>query len=203
MRTWFDLEFSLAGSPMVDPVAEPQILWIDIETRKVRAPRSWSQKMRWQPFMIGMAQAMDPGILSVEVVSGAEDELIEMLEEFDGYQFRYDATREFDEMVLRGRFTNARRAHSKRTGSWRTLRDDVDITWKNIRKTRLETTWHRAPDCLGVEVPSLWQESEIGSHDQALVAKHCLRDVIENVLRDADVRMTPRLRKQLVRKLEK
>lgn len=195
MKIWYDIEHNLAGSPMVDPVAEPQILWLDIETRKVDAPEWWPQRRRWQTFMVGIAGAMDPGVLFAEVRSGTETELMEWLSEFEGYQIRYAATREFDEMVLRGRFTNARRAHSKTPGNWPTL-DGLDFSWKNIRKTLRERTWSRAADVKSADVPAVWQAG-----GQKVVAQHCLRDVLETVLRDKDVTVSHKLKTSLLSRI--
>lgn len=197
MKTWFDLEWDLAGSEIVDPITEPNILWLDIETRKVDAPASWSQKRRWQPFMLGMAAASDPGVMWAMVVSGTEAELVEHLKDFEGYEIRYAATREFDEMVLRGRFTNARRAHSKNAGSWPNV-DTVDLKWKNIRKQLRHRGWERAADVASKDVPTVWSAN--GYH-QKLVAKHCLRDVLDMFLRDDDVDVSTSLFSKLVRRI--
>jgi hypothetical protein len=195
MKTWFDLEMSLAGSRIVDPVAEPRILWVDIETRKVPAPDGWAQKRRWAPFMVGIAGAADPGILFAEVRSGTEMEIVQWLREFTGYEFRYLATREFDEMVLRGRFTNARRAHATRPGPWPNL-NRAKIAWKNIRQMAGPKI-ARVPDVASKMVPRAWDRGL-----QSLVAVHCLRDVLENVLRDSDVHLSARLRKQLLARFQ-
>jgi hypothetical protein len=193
MKTWFDLEFDLAGSPVVDPVGEPPIIWLDIETRKVPAPESWPQKRRWAPFLIGIAGAMDPGVLFAEVRSGSESELIDWIGEFAGFEIRYSASREFDEMVLRGRFTNARRAHSPVAGRWPNL-NRADVRWKNLRKTERPRSWVRAFDLPSRDVPGVWE-----SGGRKLVAQHCLRDVLENVLRDSEVQLSNRLRRRVLR----
>jgi len=193
MKTWFDLEWSLSDSPVFGD--ERQTIWLDIETRKVPAPVGWSQKMRWEPFMVAIAGAMDPGIFFATVVSGTEEEMVQWVNEFAGYEIRYLATREFDEMVLRGRFTNARRAHSMSPGSWPNL-DSADIRWTNIRKVATEPTWTRAADVRGRDVPMEWAAGA-----RRVVATHCLRDVLENVLRDPDIRLTRTLVNQLVRRI--
>lgn len=195
MKTWFDLEWSLSGSPIVDPVAEPNILWLDIETRKVPAPAGWSQKKRWQPFMVGLAASSDPGVLWAMVVSGTEAEIAEHLAEFAGYEIRYSATREFDEMVLRGRFTNARRAHSKKAGAWPNV-DTADLRWKNIHKTLRPRSWTRAADVKSADVPEVWQAGY-----KKVVAVHCLRDVLETAMRDVDVKMSHRLKTELLARI--
>lgn len=191
MKTWHALEFSLSGSRIVG--AERRVIWCDIETRKVEAPVGWSQKRRWAPFMMAYAGAMDPGIFFCDVVSGEEAELVDNFKTcFEDFEVRYAATREFDEMVLRGRFTNARRAHSTIAGSWPNL-DSVSLKWNNRRKVLVPETWNRAADVLSVEVPAAWERGE-----GDCVALHCLRDVVELVLRDPEVEMTDSLEKQLV-----
>lgn len=156
-------------------------VWLDIETRKVPAPSDWPQKTRWQPFMVGVARVID-GTFTVEVRASSEEGiLIDWLSGVvAGKTIKYAATREFDEMVLRGRFTNARRAHSLIPGDWPHL--SQDLVWKNIRKGRRPVLVPRPADCPSRDVPFLWEVGE-----EEVVTDHCLRDVIELVLQDYDV----------------
>jgi hypothetical protein len=197
MKTHFDLEWSLSGSPVLPD--EPLVIWLDIETRKTAAPCGWPQRLRWQTFMIGIAGAMDPGVFFAEVRSGTEAELVDWISEFENYEIRYCATREFDEMVLRGRFTNARRAHHHRAGGWPNL-DTAKMTWKNIRKQMRSCRWARPFDIKGRDVPNEWDHPE---GDTKLVAIHCLRDVLENVLLDSEVVLSPRLSRSLINRITK
>lgn len=113
----------------------------------------------------------------------------------DVYEIRYSATREFDEMVLRGRFTNARRAHSKKAGAWPNV-DTADLRWKNIHKTLRPRSWTRAADVKSADVPEVWQAGY-----KKVVAVHCLRDVLETAMRDVDVKMSHRLKTELLARI--
>ena len=117
---------------------------------------------------------------------------MEYLEQFEGYEIRYTATREFDEMVLRGRFTNARRAHSSWAGNWSNL-NELDCTWNNIRKSMLPKEYiKRGADVASKDVPATW---DAGNKD--VVILHNERDIIEMVLLDAEISMTAELRAEL------
>jgi hypothetical protein len=142
--------------------------------------------------MASIAGAGDPGIFWIETRSGSEEEIRDWVSEFRDYEIRYAATREFDEMVLRGRFTNARRAHSPTPGPWPNV-DGLDLEWNNIRKT-LRTKIARGVDLPSRDVPAAW----LGNCRRA-VAIHCLRDVAELVLRDPDVHLSRELGKALRR----
>jgi hypothetical protein len=173
---------------------ERPVIWLDIETRKVAAPEYWQYKTRWQPFMIAVAGACDPGILFITVVSGTEKELMEFMEQFEDYEIRYSATREFDEMVLRGRFTNARRAHNKVAGKWANM-DNAKVTWHNMRKEIGKSRLPRSHwDVESKNVPANWAK---GNTEE--VALHCERDVIELVLQDPDIHLSEELRADLIK----
>lgn len=200
LETLISWEFALSGSGLVDTYEGLEPVWFDIETRKVEAVKPWSQKMRWQTFLVGFLSIEEPGSIFVDVVaSDSEDDLLDYTAEMLwSTSARYIATREFDEMVLRGRFTNARRAHSKRPGRWPNLDDVTDIAWTNIRKFDLKPkTWKRPLDVESKEVPEAWEEGE-----KEIVALHCAKDVMEMFLRDPDVHLTKRLRNVLVRRVE-
>lgn len=163
------------------PTGDRPIIWLDIETRKVPAPEGWPFKLRWQPFMIAACGFQKPGIFFCDCVTGTEEELVDWLAaNFEGCEVRYSATREFDEMVLRGRFTNARRAHHPIPGSWPNV-DGLDVKWVNIRKSQLPAPARR-PDCLSKDVPALWEKGS-----RSIVVEHCVNDVIELFLRDPSI----------------
>jgi hypothetical protein len=136
---------------------------------------------------------IDPGVFFLDVVSGTEAELIDWFAaSFENHQARYSATREFDEMVLRGRFTNARRAHRAEPGPWPNL-DGKKITWKNLRKIARPVTWQRSPDVASKEVPAAWSRGQ-----KELVVRHCLKDVVELTLSDPATELTQPLQRQLL-----
>jgi hypothetical protein len=162
------------------------VAYIDIETRKVPAPAGFPQRLRWQVFMVGIGlwEGESPAVYlydEFDPETGArysEAELLRQVREFlaeNGVtELRYAATREFDEMVLRGRFTNARRAHLPRPG-WEPNLDDLPVRWVNIRKNLAPTP--PAPrgdwDCASRDCPAVW-----AAGDLERVRAHCLEDVV-------------------------
>jgi hypothetical protein len=200
MRYLFSKELPLDGSRWKNRGGEPNSVYLDIETRQVDAPANWPYRRRWQPFMIGVAGMIDPGIFFVDVVASEDEgELIEFVREnFEGgvtpYEFRYAATREFDEYVLREKFTNARRAHSPVAGSWPNL-NGFKCEWRNIRKL-LKAPEPRGADVASRDVPEVWKNGR-----EKAVALHCARDVVELALRDPEAKLSPRLETELRRLL--
>ncbi len=158
------------------------VCWLDIETVKVEAPAGWPNRMRWMPVMVGVGSFDCFGEFLVELFE-ADDlslaseaklmaEVSAAVEPFG--EIVYNATREFDEMILKGRFTNARRAHTSEPGSWPHLRFDGE--WRNLKsKVRIE----RIPDIESRLVPDAWKAGE-----REVIRTHCRRDVIDNVLID-------------------
>lgn len=154
--------------------------WVDIETRKVECAPNDVLRRKWEPFLIGIGFLFD-GELCVEMswnwsdgdwacwFNGLKDRSDEMI---------YAATREFDEMVLKGRFTNARRAHlAKRPRDWRGIEEDR-FHWVNIRKIQ-RPALSRGIDVESRLVPDAWARGE-----EMKVFVHLFRDVVELVLRD-------------------
>lgn len=160
-------------------------VWLDIETRKVDAPENWPFKKRWSVFMVGIAYKNDTD-LHINVYSGTEREIIDYLTELlfeTGLPqwVNYSATREFDEMILSGRFTNARAAHQEYPGPWPHLPSGV-IPWRNIRTLMDPIERTRCPDLPSKDIPKYWATGL--EPIRALVAWHCYKDVIELVLGD-------------------
>lgn len=192
MKIHYEEEYSLEEETNLPSELFNRCIWLDIETRKIPAEQPWHQKTRWETFMVGVAGFCDPGILFLTVVSGTEEEIVTWLStNFEGYEVRYTATREFDEMVLRGRFTNARHAHSLYPGNWYNL-DAVNFRWRNIRKIVSSNSIQRSPDVSSKEVPAYWKKGL-----EAIVALHNKRDVLEMLLLDPEISMDPILRAEL------
>lgn len=173
-------------------------VWLDIETRKVPAPESWPFKNRWSVFMVAVAYQMDTDLV-INVYSGTETELIGYLEEllFEAELPEwvvYSATRQFDEMVLSGKFTNARAAHQEYPGPWPHLPSGI-IPWRNIRKAEQPIGVERCPDLPSKDVPERWKAGD--EESRALVAWHCYKDVIKLLLADPDSWLTDFMRSVL------
>lgn len=173
---------------------ESDRIWFDIETKKVLAPESWPYRRRWQPFMVSMVRSVG-GVLTLEVwASDDEVVLIESLNELfcerSPKELAYDATRDFDKMVLAGRFTNARRAFSPCPGSWPHLEEN-DFRWINLRRVLLPSPARRA-DCLSKDVPKLWTNGK-----KSIVSLHCARDSADLALRDPESNLSNEVRANL------
>ena len=168
-----------------------KILWLDIETRKVPAGPGFPLRLRWQPFMVGIAWAGGNRHL---IENENENELIASLRywihSLGIEEIRYAATREFDEMILRGRFTNARRAHLPSPPQWWPNLNELPIRWHNIRKMPGFISGKEAPrgswDCASKDVPDLWRRNGPGDRDR--VRAHCVWDVYELQVGDPDFR---------------
>lgn len=186
MRSW--VWYFEPGVRLGDGVEN--VTWLDIEARKVPVGdrSSFPYKRRWQPFMVGLGYIEHVGALVVEVFAGTEEEIISYLtdsfEDNGPSEIRYQATREYDEMILRGRFTNARRAHTPGpTGEWPVF-DPPRVTWTNQRKVQRPLRFGRAVDLpRGEKIPVYWDRD--GERD--MVALHCARDVAHNILTDPTI----------------
>jgi hypothetical protein len=161
--------------------------WVDIETRKVVAPQGWHDRLRWEPFMIAMMEVVDEEDVGltwrVTCQAGNEQELVDYLADYEGCRMAYASHNRFDEMVLRGRFRNARRPLSPYAGGWAHC-DGHGINWHEIKDLKVERAAIRGDggrpvDVHSKEIPALWKR---GQH--LIVAVHCIRDAIEVALMD-------------------
>lgn len=124
---------------------------IDFETRKVPTPAGTTHangeplKTRWQIFAAGIVRDGETLILH----GGTETELLGRIADAlrGASEVRYYATREFDEMIARGRFTNARRAHAA-TPYFPAVPGADDLNWVNVRKSVT------MPERPGAQIPS-------------------------------------------------
>jgi hypothetical protein len=151
---------------------------LDLETRKVPAPAGFRMRngeplrQRWSVAMAGIARG--GVIFLVDDAFSEEDRLAGIGERLAGApEIRYAATREFDEMVLRGRFTNARRAHAHEP-FYPAMPGAELARWRNVRFT---------PDVpRGADVASRDVPAALARGDWEPVAVHLLRDVAELIL---------------------
>lgn len=169
-------------------------IWFDIETKKVLAPEDWLYRRRWQPFMVSVVRSVG-GEMTLEVWASDDEELLieslnELFREEGPKELAFDATREFDKMVLAGRFTNARRAFSSCPGSWPHLEEN-DFRWTNLRRVLLPSPARRA-DCLSRDVPELWANGK-----ESIVSLHCARDSADLALRDPESNLSNEVRANL------
>lgn len=154
------------------------VAYLDLETRKV--PCEWSfpsgerLSRRWSAFLAGVAT--DGGIFIVES-AGSERQFLQATREAIGKADTviYRATRQFDEMILKGRFTNARRALAAEP-FYPVMPDAEDLTW-DCKKHDPSSEWQQArtPDIPSKDVPVHYELNP------ELVMLHLLRDVAELV----------------------
>jgi hypothetical protein len=157
--------------------------YIDIETRKIdfgkQLPDGWVMRRRWSAFMIGVGTAEGIRIMATY----DESALLLAASRVVGNRVAvYAGTREFDEMILKGRFTNARRAHSREV-IYPSMPGASGLVWKNIHKqTRMAvSTLTRSVDTKSKSVNEAWCSDEDG---RELVMVHNLRDVAELMYAD-------------------
>ena len=157
-----------------------EVVYLDIETQKVScAPITMANgetlRRRWDPIMIGMARSVN-GALIAEVAYGWRDWAREFVLPAGTREVRYSATREFDEMILKGRFTNARRAHlAERPAGWPALRGADEVVWTNIKA---RSGLPRSPDIESRDIAFCDWTNRDRILEEAVVV-HCLRDVLD------------------------
>lgn len=153
---------------------------LDIETEKVTLPSPLKMpngellRRRWAVTTVGMAVRG-----KIKIIDGEELAVLgEVRRQLrDETEIQYAATREFDEMILRGRFTNARRAHLP-APRFPALSGAEQIRWKNLG--RLPPV-KRGTDVESRDVPAARRD---GRWCDVMV--HNLRDVCELILAGAN-----------------
>jgi hypothetical protein len=150
--------------------------YLDLETRKV--PCNWSfpsgelLRRRWSAFLAGVAVA---GEITIVETASSEREFLQAVRDTIGSADTvvYRATRQFDEMILKGRFTNARRALAE-VPFFSVMPGAEDLTW-DCRKHDPDSEWQafRHTDIPSKDAPAIYELNP------GLVMLHLLRDVCE------------------------
>lgn len=150
------------------------VAYVDIETEKVAlADPVPGFPRRWRPILVGIVR---DGY--AYRAAGTEAELIEWATEMlAGVEVRYAATKRFDELILKGRFTHARRPPLAEPGPWPAI--PKAYPFRNLG--RLPAYPGRAADVASREVPASW-----ASGDREPVWLHLLRDLAELVSEEGD-----------------
>jgi hypothetical protein len=153
--------------------------FVDLETEKVPCDyvmvNGERLRNRWSVIMAGVARSGEIKILVRE--DGAEAALLAGIAEAIGDgEVVYAGTREFDEMILRGRFTNARRAHAP-VPFFPAMPGANELAWYNCHKAAKALTEYRADDVPSRDVPAAYYDER---YDLVLI--HLLRDVCELIL---------------------
>lgn len=158
--------------------------YLDIETRKVDFGRylddGWLLKRRWSAFAIGIAAA---GVVTINATYD-EPLLLKSAAELIGHRsVTYAATRQFDEMILKGKFTHARRAHADRP-MYEAMPGASGMRWRNmykeVRQSNIGLT--RGEDIESRLVPEYWCTDQ-----REWILVHLLRDVLELVFADGQL----------------
>jgi hypothetical protein len=164
------------------------VAMLDIETCKVSADDHIMDngellRQRWAAFAAGIATGTYLGSRITLLASYDEPELLRRTAlDIQDRTIKYAATRGFDEMILKGRFTNARRSHDKNP-FYPTMPGAEDRTWVNIysKMGAVLPAVKRAPDIDSKNVPIAWER---GAHTVVLI--HLLRDVAELIIASGD-----------------
>lgn len=170
-----EIRVKIPGKPL-----SKQHTYVDVETMKVATPEGFTMphgeplKNRWRVIAGGAANG---NTILLQWDDASEANLLKWFGKFvlRGETAVYCATREFDEMILRGRFTNARRAHLPKP-TWPAMWGAEDIKWLNVKKTLGIRLSREADDIASESVPKYWAA---GFCDDVLA--HLLRDVVELV----------------------
>lgn len=163
-----------------------QLVFIDLETEKVSTPSDYRMpsgeplRRRWSTTLA--AAAFDDQLLLFD----AEGDEVALLDELSACCVNapaviYGATRQFDEMVLRGRFTNARRAHLTEP-TWPAMPGAENVNWVNVGPATQK--FERDADVTSRDVPTVLRSGLPGDWERCAI--HCLRDVVELVLAFGD-----------------
>ena len=152
---------------------------LDLETVKVPTPEGFrlpSGELLRRRWSIALAGVACDG--RVWIVDGEGDEATALEELGDALAgsetVTYAATREFDEMICRGRFTNARRAHIP-APTFPAVPGAEEIAWRNLGAGSRVS---RDP----ADLPSREVPAALARGDADAVAVHLLRDVAELIL---------------------
>jgi hypothetical protein len=156
-----------------------KVMYLDIETRKVPVAPAYHPNerdrqrpvtKRWQTFMVGVGFALPEQPLLIEGDERAiMKQLADLIKERGVTHIIYTATRQFDEMVLRGRFINARRELLVAPGPWPRLLNADACEWTCLRPLP-------NPDPEGSRMAPTWYDSG-DAHLREKVRAHCLADV--------------------------
>jgi hypothetical protein len=149
--------------------------FLDLETVKVPTngfvmKNGEALKNRWSVALAGVAMAGD-----IMILDGTEAKILAVLGDCLALADAviYSATRQFDEMICKGRFTNARRAHEP-VAFFPAVPGAEDLAWYCERG---DMAWDRGDDVPSREVPAALKRG-----DREVVEVHLLRDVAELIL---------------------
>lgn len=152
--------------------------FLDLETIKVETggfimSNGEPLRRRWKIEMAGIGTWVN-GITLIYSADSEEEMLEGIAGAVGGREVVYAATRQFDEMILKGRFTNARRAHEPEP-FFPAMSGAELLRWTNIGVGH--KGYPRGADLPSKEVPAMIQRGHI-----RIVLIHLLRDVCQLIL---------------------
>ena len=163
-------------------VRDERTSWVDIETVKapvdppIKVKNEFCRK-RWEPVMIGVGYRFE-GDWWVDITFNWADwpKFFEMYI-LDSDTMVYRATRKFDEMILKGRFWNARRAFFEdKPEGWPGINEEA-FEFVNIYN-KMDEPPPRGEDIPSKDIPKVWPRR----FNDMLV--HLFRDVVELIMMD-------------------
>lgn len=164
----------------------PAVAVLDLETVKVPTggfvmANGEALRNRWSVAMAGIGYR---GKITIVEYQGSEESRLAIIgdELENAAEVRYAATREFDEMICRGRFTNARRAHES-LPFYPAVPGANRLPWRNLGKL---PAYQRGGDIASKDVPAVLAAPsylrEYGPYSMEPVLVHLLRDVCELII---------------------
>jgi len=154
------------------------VAFLDLETVKtpigggLLMPNGETLRRRWSIALAGVAR---DGLITIVDANNERHGLGEIGEALSGASsVVYCATREFDEMICLGRFTNARRAHLPYP-RFPAVPGAEDFNWVNVKRPE-------APIWRGEDIPSREVPAGLFDGRRTAVLVHLLRDVVELIL---------------------
>lgn len=184
MRGYETYEIAVPGS------FTPGVAYLDLETVKVPCCYVMANgevlRKRWGIALAGVA--LDGGIALVMPCEIDDDLFLGDLGDrlIGNRAVVYAGTREFDEMICRGRFTTARRAHAPEP-FYPSVMGAEYLPWRRVTDVNVHEVAPRGEDCASRDVPALLGYAPVGGGrklppDFERVMVHLLRDVAELIL---------------------
>jgi hypothetical protein len=169
--------------------------YLDLETRKTPTnghtmANGEVLNQRWEPFAMGVAVNDEVHLIyggtEIQRLTELEKLLDTNLPTGEKRVIHYTASRQFDEMILRGRFTNVRRAHEDKP-FYPAMRDPDKYGWKNMALDKENTRTAPPDDIPSKDVPAYWARNE--GKDREQVLSHLRADVEWMVKERSDTRI--------------
>jgi hypothetical protein len=158
--SWTELDDVIATFGRACPIkmldAPRNVAWFDVECVKEAVSHpDWPLKVRTVPVMVGVLFVDWRTDLVTFLQTELEADTVRVLQTLAdaGYELRYSATHNYDEMVVTGRWLYVRRAPLAEPGPFPAVEWAI---FRNIRKGARNLNWFRGTDVDSKEIPSAW-----------------------------------------------